>query len=182
MDIAITVLGLVAIAATIFGILFQSKQTVMLFFSIYFILMLLTYALKNEYACAGLVVVGLARTLTYYAYAKKKLKPNVLVVVLFEALFIAVSLAMWDGWATMIVLVNFMIVTYTAWQDNMTIFRISCAVIAPFMIFYNAYIGATFFIVSEAFYFAATLLSIFKHDLLSKRSQLNRTTHSAAKQ
>lgn len=181
MDTVIVVLGLVAIAATIFGIMFKDKKTVMLFFSVYFVLMLLTYALKNEYASAGLVFVGLARTLTYYAFSKKKLKPNVFVVAFFEVLFIAVSIAMWSGWATMIVLINFMIVTYTAWQDNMTIFRVSCAIIAPFMIFYNAYIGATFFVASEVVYFAATLFSIYRHDILSRRTKQAIATNYALK-
>jgi hypothetical protein len=171
MDIIINAIGLVALVATVLGILFKGKEKVMLFFSIYFILMLSTYFLRKAYGSSLLVLVGLARSLTYYFYSKKQLKPNVYIMLLFEIIFIISVITTWSDISNLIVLLNFMVITYTAWQDNMTLFRISCAVISPFMIFYNYYVGAYMLIISESLYFLAVLVSIYKNDIVYYKKQ-----------
>jgi len=171
MDVFINIIGIVALIVTILGILFKEKEKVMLFFSIYFILMLSTYFLKNNYAGSLLVLIGLLRSLTYYFFSKKQLKPNLYIMLLFEVAFIIGVITTWTSALTLIVLFNFMIITYTSWQDNMTLFRISCAVISPFMIFYNLYIGAYMLIACEVLYFLAILVSIYKNDILFYKKQ-----------
>jgi hypothetical protein len=167
----INIIGIIALIVTILGILFKEKEKVMLFFSFYFILMLSTYFLEGAYAGSLLVLVGLVRSLTYYFYSKKQLKPNVYIMLIFEAIFIISVILTWSDTLTLIVLFNFMIITYTSWQDNMTLFRISCAVLSPFMMFYNYYIGAFLLILSEVLYFIAILISIYKNDILYFKKQ-----------
>ena len=92
-------------------------------------------------------------------------------MLLFEVSFIVSIITTWTSAITLIVLFNFMIVTYTSWQDNMTIFRISCAILSPLMIFYNFYVGAYMLIICEALYFIAILVSIYKNDILFYKKQ-----------
>ena len=170
MDTVIELIGVVAFVITVMGILFKEKQKVMLFFTIYFLLMLLTYFLKGEYSGSALVFIGLLRSLTYYFYSRKNLKANVWVVILFETALLLTFIFTYVNFVSIIVMINFMIITYTAWQDNMTIFRISCAIISPFMIFFNFFIQANMLAICEVVYFIAILVSIYKNDILPKRN------------
>lgn len=176
MDIVIEIIGLIAFFITVLGILFKQKEKVMLFFTIYFLLMLVTYFLKAEYAGSALVFIGLLRSLTYYFYSKKNLKANIYVVILFEIALLLTFVLTYTNFVSIIVMINFMIITFTAWQDNMTIFRISCAVISPFMIFFNFFINANMLALCEAVYFFAILISIYKNDILPRKNfQKNNT-------
>jgi hypothetical protein len=172
MDTIINVIGIIAFGITVLGILFKEKDKVMLFFTIYFVLMLLTYFLKGEYAGSALVLIGLVRSLTYYFYSKKKLKPNIYVLVIFEVALLITFITMYTDILTIVVMLNFMIITFTSWQNNMTIFRLSCAILSPFMILFNFYIGAGMLAICEALYFISILVSIYKNDIIPRRKTL----------
>lgn len=154
------ILGIVAIVISGLSMVFKKKATIMLFSMIYNILTLTSYLLLGKYLGSILVGVLTLKSLVYYLFALKKLKPNTFVLILFEVSILCLSIVLWDTWVDIFMLTNSIINTYFTWQDNVIYLKISVVVCACLLILYDVLVGAYVYVLSEVIYGGTALVSL----------------------
>ncbi len=140
----------------------------MFFMTLSNITMLVTYLLLGRYLGCLLVGGATLRTFIYYAYAKYNKKPELIFVVIFEIYFVLISLLLRNDNKDLFMLVNLCLLTYTTWQNNMTIFRIgyilSCILLITYDISVQAYVTS----ISEIIMLVFTITTLIKHLRINK--------------
>ena len=160
MEIVAQILGIIAIVVSGLSMAFKRKATIMLFCMIYNILTLTSYLLLGKYLGCILVGVLTLKSLVYYIFALKKLKPNVVVLILFEVSILAISIIFWESWVDLFMIANSLINTYFSWQDNVIYLKASVVLCACLLILYDVFVGAYAYIVSEVLYGGTALVSL----------------------
>lgn len=160
MEIVAQILGIIAIVVSGLSMAFKSKQTIMLLCMIYNILTLITYLLLGKYLGCILVGVLTLKSLVYYLFALKKLKPNIFVLILFEVSILVISIVFWDSWIDLFIISNSLINTYFSWQDNVIHLKASVVLCACLLILYDVFVGAYAYIISEVLYGGTALISL----------------------
>lgn len=140
----------------------------MLFCMIYNILTLISYLLLGKYLGCILVGVLTLKSLVYYLFALKKLKPNIFVLIIFEISILVISIIFWNSWVDIFMIMNSLINTYFSWQDNVKHLKMSVVVCACLLILYDVFVGAYAYIVSEVLYGGTALVSLI---LMIKQSK-----------
>lgn len=175
MKIACDIIAYIALAFTVIGLLSKNKDRCMLFISIYNLLILLTYILMGLLSGSIMVVIASARSITFYIFSKKKIKPNIFVFLGFEIVSIVALALSWESLLSIILLVNLVLTTFTNWQNNMTILRLGMAISGVLLIVYDICVGAYTLIISESIFLLSALISIVKYDIvgrISKKSEI----------
>ena len=162
------IVSIITILSTVLGLFQKEKFKTMLHFTISNISMIVTYALLERYLSIILVAIATIRTIVYYIYAYKNLKPNTLVVVSFEIVFVLVCMFLWTDYVDLLMLINLCMLAYTTWQDNMKILRIGYLISAILLIAYNLLVGAYVSSISEIILLVFSILVIIKYDIKNK--------------
>ena len=169
MKIACDIIAYVALVFTVMGLFSKSKDRCMLFISVYNVLILITYILMGQISGSIMVVIATARSVTFFVYSKKNLKPNIFVFVLFEVVSVVALTLSWGNILSLILLTNLVFTTYTNWQNNMTVLRLGMFVSGILLIVYDICIGAYTLIISEGIFFASAVISIIKYDFIGAK-------------
>lgn len=160
MEIVAQILGIVAIVISIMSMVFNDKKIIMLFSTIYNVLTIITYLLLGKYL--GMILVGVLtlKSLTYFIYASKSKKPNIIVLFVFEILILSLSIILWQDWFDIFILLNSVINTYFTWQDNVLLLKIGIVVCSIFLILYDIFAGAYVYVISEFLYGLTSLITL----------------------
>lgn len=120
----------------------------------YFLLWALTGAIVS--------IINTIRCLIFYLYKRKGLKPNVLVLVLFEIVAVVSGALSWQNWWSLIPILMTVIYTYGLWQDNTFIIKLATGISGAGWTAYNiisrAYVGA----VQSVSQFVSAVIAIVK--------------------
>lgn len=160
MELTAQILGIIAIIISVLSMLFKAKTHIILFSVIYNVLTLISYLLLEKYLGCILVVILTLKSLVYYIYSLKRLKPNLYVLIAFEVIILVASIFLWQSWVDIFILVNSLINTYTSWQDNVKLLKIGVVICSIFLILYDVFIGAYVYVVSEVLYGGTALFSL----------------------
>lgn len=166
MKIACDIIAYVALVFTVLGLLSKNKDKCMLFISIYNLLILTTYLLMGLLSGSIMVLIASARSITFFIYSKKNLKPNIWVFMLFEVVAIVALALSWESMLSIILLVNLVLTTYTNWQNNMTVLRLGMFISGVLLIIYDICVGAYTLLFSEGVFLASAIVSIVKYDIM----------------
>ena len=163
MEIFAQILGIVALVIAVCSMLLKEKPQIMLFITIYNILTLVSYLLLGQYL--GCILVGIAtlRSFTFFIFSLKKLRPNIVVYILFNILAITASIVFWVSWYDIFMLINLIINTYATWQTNVKIIKITAVVCTVFYVLYDIFVGAYVYIISELAFGVVALYSLIKN-------------------
>ena len=173
MELASQIIGIVAIVISVMSMLFKSKTNILLFTIIYNILTLTSYLLLGKYLGSILVGILTLKSIIYYLFALKKAKPNIYVLIVLEIAILTTSIFLWQSWPDIFILISSLINTYTTWQDNVKIIKISAIISAVLLILYDAFIGAYVYIISETLYGGAAIFSIVMMFVKNKKAISN---------
>lgn len=168
MFLAAQLVSIVTIITTILGLLSKYKYQTMIWFTISNISMLVTYLLLGRFLPCLLVAGAALRTIIYFFYAKYNKKPQLILIIFFEIYFIAVSIFLWKDYVDILMLANLCLVSYTTWQNNMTVLRVGYVLSGIFLITYDAFVGAYVDIASQAVLLISAIISIIRLDCLNK--------------
>src|SRR5690554_2587495 len=131
------VVSALALITTILGVTCKNKNQSMWWLFAANICLLSTYFLLERYLGAVLIAGAVLRSVIYLVYTQKNIKPSVLVLVLFEASFVVVSIILWNSITDLLILINLMILTYSTWQNNMQIVRLGYLQSSVLLFFYD---------------------------------------------
>ena len=123
-------------------------------------------------ATAAICIVAGIRTLTYMIFAIKKLKPNWIVLVVFEAAFIAAAIITWQDALDLMPLFALISVCYGTWQDNQLILRISYIINHALVAIYQLIIMAYITMFGEIVLLISTIVCLIYYCILKKERPL----------
>lgn len=165
---AAQIVSILTVVSTAIGLFQKEKFKIMLCFTVTNVSMLATYALLGRWLSTILVALATIRTIVYYIYAVKNLKPNMYVFVGFEVLFIVVTMLLWKDYFDLLMLANLSMLAYTTWQDDMKVLRAGYLVSAILLIIYNILVKAYVGVISEAVLLVSSIISVIKFDIKNK--------------
>lgn len=174
-NILVYILGIIAFCVAVFSMLFKEKSKIILCLTIYNILMLITYLLLGRYLGCVLIGIETIRSITYFIYSLKKLKPNIFVYIFFNIVGIGASVLFWASWVDIFVLINLIINTYSTWQTNVTIIKLGIIICTIFYITYDLIVGAYIYIISELAFGVSAVFSLIKNKKIESEMQLTTT-------
>lgn len=160
-----TIANLISILATLFivlGIFGKKKSTIMLWFSLYNVVILTTYFMLGRFTGSILVFITLFKSILFYILAKKNITPKLWMLIVFEILYIVIPIFLWDNATDLVLIINLLLVTYLCWQDNLKLLRIGYVVSTFLLITYDILVGAYITIIAEVVFLISTILSMVK--------------------
>lgn len=177
----------ISLAATVFivlGILGKQKATIMLWFSLYNVVILATYFMLGRYTGSILVFVTLLKSILFYILARKNIHPQIWILVLFEISYIVIPIFLWESATDIILIANLLLVTYLCWQSNVKILKFGYILSSILLITYDIIVGAYTTIIAEVVFLISTCISIYQlyHPKADKNKEENKSTSTTEKQ
>lgn len=115
-------------------------------------------------------IISTIRSIVFYCYDKKKLKPSLLILLLFETVSIISGILSWQNIWSIIPIIVTIVFTYGLWQDNIKITRITCAFAGYFGTFYNILVGAYIGALPDLVLGVSSTLSLIRNKILNKKN------------
>lgn len=170
MEKLIFALGIIEILICIACFFFKKKQHMLICLLIYNLILFLQYILQSYLTESLLIIIDIIRSVVFFIFAIKNLKPNLFVIILFEILAVGCCFATWQNWFSVFVLAASMISTYSYWQKNMLIIRILSIVASILLILNYVFTGLYTTIIAETITFMASFISIivYRKELFNK--------------
>lgn len=177
----------ISLAATVFivlGILGKQKATIMLWFSLYNVVILATYFMLGRYTGSILVFVTLLKSILFYILARKNIRPQIWILVLFEISYIVIPIFLWESATDIILIANLLLVTYLCWQSNIKLLKFGYILSSILLITYDIIVGAYTTIIAEVVFLISTCISIYQlyHPKADKNKEENKSTSTTEKQ
>ena len=167
----VQLLGFVTVLLTIFSFFQKEKWKMMLFLAATNAIMMSTYILCGE-MLGGLLVLGaLIRTLVYFFYSKYNKRPEPIIMMLFEAYCVVVSILLWSSPVDLLMLLNIIVVTYTSWQNDVRTLRLGYVFSGIMLIIYDIMIGAYVTAISEVLMLISVIISLIKYSKVTNSYQ-----------
>lgn len=166
----------ISLAATVFivlGILGKQKSTIMLWFSLYNVVILATYFMLGRYTGSILVFVTLIKSILFYILARKNIRPQIWILVLFEISYIVIPIFLWESATDIILIANLLLVTYLCWQSNIKLLKFGYILSSILLITYDIIVGAYTAIIAEVVFLISTCISIYQlyHPRANKKTE-----------
>ena len=170
MELISNLIGIIGIAFLVISMIFKKKTWILVFTTLYNVILAISYILLGHYIGCILLGISTIRGIVYFLYAYKNKKVPIFFLIFFEIAYIVTCIFLWEKWYDAFVLVNSIFVTYTTWQDDMIVYKIS-AVISMFLwIAYDICTGAYIYIISEVLFGMTALISVI---VLIKKGEKN---------
>lgn len=150
----------------------KDKWKMMLWSTITNIFYAVMYFSFGRITTACICIVAGIRTLTYMIFALKKLKPNWIVLVVFELAFIAAAIITWQDMFDLMPLFALISVCYGTWQDNQLILRISYIINHALCAIYQFFISAYITMSGEIILLIGTIVCLIYYCILKKERPL----------
>ncbi len=166
--------SVLTILTTILGLLQNNKSKILTYLTISNITIMITYLLLGRWLSIVLVGIATIRTSIYYYYSIKNIKPNIIILIVFELSFITASIILWQDYFDLFMIANLCLLTYTTWQDNLTFLRIGYLLSGILLITYDILVQAYVNTISDIILLIFALISIIKYDI-KKTNKDNKT-------
>lgn len=138
--------GLIALVLTVISVQFKTKEKIVMCSVLANIVVAIQYFLLSALTGAVISVINAIRCFIFYLYKKKKMKPSIIVLIVFEIVAIISGIISWQNIWSVIPIIVTVIYTYGLWQDDVTVIRITTGIVGFGWAIYNlvvmAYVGA----------------------------------------
>lgn len=163
---------ILSVIVSVIAILQKQKWKMMLFYTINNVLSVIIYFSFNRITTAIICVIATIRTFIFMFYSLKKLKPNVVWLIIFEIGFVVTTILTWQDALDLLPLVALLSAGYGSWQDNQTILRISYIINNGCYVIYNAIIGAYISMALKIITFLSSTICFIYYCLLKKEEPI----------
>ena len=156
----------------------KKKSGFLLFQSLGIVFLMVSYCLDGLYFPVIGLIVGLARTLIYFAYEKRDKVAPIFWPFVFTGLSIAAYLVINVGilhtqqWYDIIYLIGLVLYAFVFRIRNVEVLRYTVTIPTAVSVLYNVVSGAAIFaVISYCFELGANILSILKYHVFAKTRQ-----------
>ncbi len=126
------------------------------------------YFLLGSYTGAIMSIIGLIKLVVFQIYDNKKKNCPVWVMLIFMFAIGTNALLTYNGWYDMFAIVEAIVVTYGAWQKNMTITRLCYFASGVLLVVFNLCVCAYTNALSEAIGLIFSVIGIVRLDVIPK--------------
>jgi len=169
MEIAIQIADFVAV---IVAGLQKNKTLAQLFYFIDNIVLTIMFFIFGRYSTAIICFVAMIRSLVFYVFSTKKIKPNIFILLFFEIAYLVITIVTWQDALDLLPLFGTLASTYTSWQDNVSLMRIGYIINPIFYIIYKLIIGAYISLITEIVLLISNLFALIYYDILKKEKPI----------
>ena len=163
---------ILSVIVSVIAILQKQKWKMMLYYTINNVLSVIIYFSFNRITTAIICIVATIRTFICMFYSLKKLKPNIIWLIVFEIGFVVTTILTWQDALDLLPLVALLSAGYGSWQDNPTILRVSYIINNGSYVIYNAIIGAYISMVFKIITFLSSVICFIYYCLLKKETPI----------
>lgn len=161
-------LGLWATICTCMSFFQKEKWKMMVYLSVTNVLLIVTYILCGSLLGGMLCLGALVRTIVYLYFNKTNKKPGPIVLVMFEIYYLVMSIFMWKTPIDLLMIINLVVVTYTSWQDDVSVLRLGYVISSLLLICYDVALGAYMTAVSEVAMLVSVVVALLKYAKVTK--------------
>lgn len=163
---------ILTVIVSVIAILQKQKWKMMLYYTIDNVLSVIMYFSFNRITTAIICIVATIRTFIFMFYSLKKLKPNIIWLIVFEISFVITTILTWQDALDLLPLVAILSSGYGSWQDNPAILRVSYIINNGSYVIYNAVIGAYISMVFKIITFLSSVFCFVYYCLLKKETPI----------
>lgn len=163
---------ILTVIISVIAILQKQKWKMMLYYTIDNILSVIMYFSFNRITTAIICIVATIRTFIFMFYSLKKLKPNIIWLIIFETGFVVTTILTWQDALDLLPLVAILSSGYGSWQDNPVILRVSYIINNGSYVIYSAVIGAYISMVFKIITFLSSVFCFIYYCLLKKETPI----------
>ncbi len=171
-SLIVSFIAMLLIASSYF---LKTKSGFLLFQSLGMIFLMASYLCDGAYFAMVGLGIGLARSLTFFAFEKKDKKAPIFFPILFSAVsvlaYVVINLVILQTarWVDIIYLTGLILYAFIFSIRSLEIMRYTITIPTALSILYNVLSGATAFVViSYTFELGMNLVAIFKYHILAK--------------
>lgn len=163
---------ILTVIISVIAILQKQKWKMLLFYGINNVFSVIMYFSFNRIATAIISIVATIRTFLFMFYSLKKLKPNIIWLIVFEIGYVVTTILTWQDALDLLPLVALLAAGYGSWQENPTILRVSYIISNSSYIIYKAIIGAYISMGFEIITVLSSVFSFIYYCLLKKETPI----------
>lgn len=171
MNLLAQVIGIAAILFFALSPQQKTKGRVLIFQSISSILYALQYVLLGAFSAVATNLIGLAKNLVFYRYAKENKDIPVIALGIYSGFIIVFGFLTYTNPISVIPVVLSLVYAYGIWQMNLKIYRGIAVVGAIVWIIYNLMVGAYVSVLGNAFQFASAVIAVWRLDIKKEKSE-----------
>ena len=157
---------------TILAIFQKQKWKMMLIYTINNVIIACTYLAFSRIASMTICFVAAIRTAIYMIYSLKKMKPNFVWLIIFEAAFIVSTILTWQDALDLMPLCALLAAGYGSWQDKQLVLRITYIINALLYIIYQSIIGAYISMTVSIVSLVCTITCLIYYCILKKETPI----------
>lgn len=156
----------------VLAILQKEKWKMMLMYTLNNIICMVMFFAFGRYTSAYISIVAAIRTIIFLIYAYKKIKPNLVWLIIFETAFVIVTIVTWQDALDLMPMFALLAAGFGSWQDNHFVLRISYMLNATLYIIYKCIIGAYIAMSFEVINLICTATCFVYYCLLKKQTPI----------
>lgn len=160
--------GIIVLLSMLIGVHFKTKEKILLSSVLANIAAIFQYFLLSAMIGVLTSILNTVRCLVFYQYKKKDLQPSLLVLLIFEIITIVMGVLTWQDVFSVLPIIGTVIYTYGLWQDNVTIIRITSAVVGVSWLAYDVMVGAIVDFVQKSSQTISSIIALIRNKKISK--------------
>lgn len=157
---------------TILAILQKQKWKMMMFYTFNNLISIAMYLAFARTTTAIIYAVAAFRTIVFMIYSFKKIKPNFIWLMIFEAGFLIATILTWNDALDLLPLFAMLFAGYGSWQDNQTVLRITYILNQSLYVIYKTIIGAYISMSVDAASLICTIICLVYYCILRKETSI----------
>lgn len=165
MNILAQIVGIVAILFFALSPQQKTKGKVLIFQAISSILYAMQYVLLGAFSAVATNLIGLAKNLVFYRYAKDNKDIPVMALGIYSGFIIVFGFFTYTNLISVIPVVLSLVYAYGIWQTNLRIYRGIAVIGAIVWIIYNLAVGAYVSALGNAFQFVSAVIAVCRLDI-----------------
>ena len=168
--IFVQILGIITLIIFVISLQQRKKENYLLLQTFGTVLFIIQYLLTNKITGAITFSIVLVRSLVFYYYKKKNLRPSLKILIIFQTVLLISTYLTWQNILSIIPFIAASVKTWGTWQDDMKWVRKTSLISQSSMIVYNLsasmYTGA----LTEVCNLTSTIIAIWRYDFQKNKN------------
>jgi|SRR5574344_963193 hypothetical protein len=167
-NIYIQLIGVVALIFWVISIQTKNKTKLLKLQNVANLFYAIQYAFLGAFSATGMNCISLLKGIVFLKSEKSQKQSSKIQLTIFSGLIIAIGIITFQTWYSIIPIIITLAYTYSTWQKNATIIRITFLVAAIGWIIFNTIVGAYSPLIGNFIEVVSGITAIVKFDILKK--------------
>lgn len=158
----VQILGIVTLIFYVFSLQMKKKENLLVMQIVSNVTFALQYILTLAWTGATMAAIAVIRGIVFYIFKKKKIKPSIIALLIFEIAMIISTILTWESALSLLPLIGMSVSLLGQWQDNMKWIRISTIIGATFWLGYELSAGLYTAVLTELCNIASSMVGLWR--------------------